>query len=192
MCSARRNYALLIDKETGGVANAFVYLRRQPAHVDPAMVEKNPKPLELVYRDDLFFPRAFIVQVGQTVRLMATKEATDFSIQPLHNKEAHPLVTPQKPADWTPDNAELIPLRIVSNIHPAAISWCLVTGSPYAVLTDSKGKFQLKNLPAGELELTMWHETVGYVVKRLPVTVKAGQVETLPPVKLTAELIKSR
>ena len=46
-----RNYALLIDKETGGVANAFVYLRRQPAHVDPAMVEKNPKPLELVYRE---------------------------------------------------------------------------------------------------------------------------------------------
>jgi hypothetical protein len=186
------NYALLIDKETRGVSNAFVYLRRKPARVDPALVEKNPKPLELVYRDNLFFPRAFIVQAGQTVRLQSTKEAADFSIQSPNNDIAHPLVTPQKPVDWTPTKADPIPIRIVSNVHPAAISWCLVAGSPYAVLTDSKGKFQLKNLPTGELELTVWHETVGYVVKSLPVTVRAGQIETLPPVKLTAEIIKAR
>ena len=37
----------------------------------------------------------------------------------------------------------------------------LIRPDPYFAVTDKSGRFEIKDLPAGELEFQAWHETVG-------------------------------
>ncbi len=182
--------ALLVDAETRGVANVFVYLRHRPTRVDLALADERLPRVELVCRDHMFHPRAFIARVGQTVRLVSAKGKVDFHLLPQSNQPIHPLVAAEMPFRWTPARSETLPFRIQSNLERAAQSWCLVVDQPYAVLTESDGSFRLEGLPAGELELTVWYEVVGYVERRLPVTVKPDDVANLAPVVLRAERVR--
>ncbi len=54
-------------------------------------------------------------------------------------------------------------------------------------MTAADGSFKLENLPVGDHELTIWQEVVGYVEKKLRVTVRADEVQELPPAKITVE-----
>ena len=41
--------------------------------------------------------------------------------------------------------------------------WIVVKDNPYFAVTDEDGKFEMKNVPAGEWKFTFWHEKSGYV-----------------------------
>ena len=41
----------------------------------------------------------------------------------------------------------------------------VVRPNPYFAVSDAKGNFEIKDLPAGELEFQVWHEHCGYVQK---------------------------
>ena len=43
---------------------------------------------------------------------------------------------------------------------------------PYYAVTDGEGKFSLSDVPAGEYEVKIWHETLGETMQN--VTVEAG------------------
>lgn len=184
------NQSLLIDDETRGVRDAFVYLRRKPERIHPALENQELKPLAVVYEKELFWPRSLVVGVGQTVRMLSRDGGANFKVDPLRSPGVNPLVTPEKPAEWQPTAGESLPIRVTNNVHPAAVGFWLVVDHPYAVLTETDGSFLLDNLPAGELELRVWHETTGWVARLLKVTVKTGETVTLPPQAITVDKIK--
>lgn len=185
-----RNQRLIVDPATGGLENAFVYLRKLPAAIHPSGNDLPERPLEVVYRDREFWPRNLIVRVGQTVRLRTAKEVADFGVQFLRNPEHHPLVSVEKPYDWTATAREPLPVKVTSNLHRIAVSHWLVVDHPYAALTAADGSFRIENLPAGTQELVVWHETVGYVVRSLAVDVTPGEDRRIAPVYLTPERLR--
>jgi hypothetical protein len=59
-----------------------------------------------------------------------------------------------------------------------------VLDHPYAVVTDVKGNFEIKNVPVGEHKFHIWHERAGYIDKEYTVTVAEGQNPTLEPIEM--------
>jgi hypothetical protein len=186
------NPAWLVDRQTRGVKNVFVYLKKRPIAVHPSLDKASAEPISLVLHDQLFSPRDSILRIGQSVRMSTDNEITNFSVKCVLNDGFNPLVSIKQPAEWTPKRAEVLPVTVWSALHSAAAATILVVDHPYAVLTKSDGTFRLDNLPEGKHELTVWHDEVGYVAKKIPVTIHDGKVEELPPVKYTIDLLNRR
>jgi hypothetical protein len=63
----------------------------------------------------------------------------------------------------------------------------LILDHPYAAITDAQGKFTIADLPAGDYEFRIWHETAGDIEKELKVSVKADQTTDLGEIKVHAD-----
>jgi hypothetical protein len=55
--------------------------------------------------------------------------------------------------------------------------WIVVVDHPYYAVTDADGRFTLADVPPGDYQLDVWHETLGEVTK--PVSVAAGATSTV-------------
>ncbi|MGH7150282.1 MAG: carboxypeptidase-like regulatory domain-containing protein [Planctomycetota bacterium] len=56
---------------------------------------------------------------------------------------------------------EEVAFRIEDNVHSRTSGWIGVPSSPYFAVTGEEGSFDLPDLPPGEVELAVWHETLG-------------------------------
>ena len=61
---------------------------------------------------------------------------------------------------FTPSAPERTPGQVVCDIHPWMTSWWMVLDSPYFAVTDDKGNFEIKNVPAGTQKVVVWQEAV--------------------------------
>jgi len=48
---------------------------------------------------------------------------------------------------------------LLCSIHPEMSAYVMCVDTPYFAVTDSKGRFQIKDVPAGEYTVRAWHET---------------------------------
>ena len=62
------------------------------------------------------------------------------------------------------------PVRVKCDIHSWMGGHWVVAKNPYTVLTDADGKFSIKDIPAGEYTLKIWHETLGESKQKIVVT----------------------
>lgn len=68
------------------------------------------------------------------------------------------------------DQPEVV--RVECDAHGWMKGWIVVMDHPYYAVTDGEGKFSLSDVPAGEYEVKIWHETLGEAMQK--VTVEAG------------------
>ncbi len=68
------------------------------------------------------------------------------------------------------DQPEVV--RVECDAHGWMKGWIVVMDHPYYAVTDGEGKFSLSDVPAGEYEVKIWHETLGESMQK--VTVEAG------------------
>lgn len=68
-------------------------------------------------------------------------------------------------------------VEVTCNIHGWMKGWVVVTDSPYHAVTDEKGRFVIKGVPAGTYTLKLWHE--GFGEKEMKVTVESGKVASV-------------
>jgi hypothetical protein len=183
------NHSLLIDDKTRGIRDALVYLRHRPDRIHPALENQHLDPLAVVYENWLYAPRTLIARVGQTVRLVARGEGANFNVQAMAGQSINPLVRPGEQAEFQPTAREQVPIRVICNIRDTAVGYWLIVDHPYAAQTQTDGSFVLDNLPDEEVELVVWHETKGYLARRLKVTVRSGEVTTLAPIVLTPAML---
>jgi len=47
---------------------------------------------------------------------------------------------------------------LLCNVHPEMLGYVIVLQNPYFALTDTAGKFQIKNVPPGAYQLKVWNE----------------------------------
>ena len=62
------------------------------------------------------------------------------------------------------------PVRVKCDIHSWMGGHWVVAQSPYTVLTDADGNYSIKDIPAGEYTLKIWHETLGESTQKVVVT----------------------
>jgi hypothetical protein len=182
---------LIVEAESQGVKNALIYIKSRPKSIHPDYTKQPLIPVELKLEDRQFRPRIFSLQTGQTLAMSADKrngEPTNFLGDFFRNDNFNVLVRPDKPDfKWSPKQPEALPRMIQSTIYTTAKAFVIVKDHPYMTVTDGTGKFELKNLPVGTHELTIWHETVGYIAKNVIVEVKPNETMALMPLPITAE-----
>ena len=87
--------------------------------------------------------------------------------------------------------ARYMPILVKCDIHPWMSGRIAVLKHPYFAVTDKDGKFEIKDAPAGDFRLVIWHEDGGWVVHDgkkwrdgQKITIKAGDTTDLGKVPM--------
>ncbi len=143
----------------GGLQNVFVYIKEG---LEGQTFEPPAAPVTIANRECMYAPHVSGVQVGQPVILL-NEDPT------LHN--IHSYSQTMKP--WNLglpfqgmkqvkkfDSAEVM-VTLKCDVHPWMIGYVGVLPHPYFAVTNSKGEFEIKNLPPGDYMIEAWHEKLG-------------------------------
>ncbi|MGB8854742.1 MAG: hypothetical protein WCC69_14400 [Pirellulales bacterium] len=148
-----------------GIANVVVYVRDKGVKVNPelAAAAASQKP-ELDNKDCRFEPHVQFVQTGQEFIIKNSDSVGHNSnVATVKNPPSNNLIPAggQSTVKFTSDEA--IPAQVTCNIHPWMKAWLVVRPNPYAAVSKADGSFEIKGVPAGEVELQFWHEKAGYI-----------------------------
>ncbi|MFO0774520.1 MAG: carboxypeptidase-like regulatory domain-containing protein [Nitrospiraceae bacterium] len=130
-------------------------------------------------------PRVVTGLLGQQLRIVS-QDSILHQIrgwEAMGGKNRLPMFTAQGLS--SPGSEQRVPLQIkrssivqlTCDQHRFMESWALVTGNPYAVVTDEQGRFQLTDIPPGTHTLGAWHPVLGYQEAKF--TLSPGQTTTV-------------
>lgn len=177
----------VIDKDSKGVKWVFVWLappagKKLPIH--PSLKEPKEKQVTVDQPCCAFVPHALALRQGQEL-LVKNSSPIPHNVKwtgfPPFNESGNVIVPPGKSHTITGLRPQKVALPIECNIHPWMKGWARVFPHPYFALTDAKGNFEIKDAPAGDWQVIMWHESAGWVAGKdgKKVAVKAGAATDL-------------
>jgi hypothetical protein len=192
----------VVNKDNRGVRWAFVWLAPvKPGSPDakpvPLPIHPSVKDIPLKNREAVidvaccrFEPHALAMRTGQVLVVKnSSKIVHNFNLNGGRDFESSSVIMPTG-KDYRRENMKasgLSPLIATCNIHPGMKAWVRVFDHPYFAVTDADGKFEIKNAPAGEWRLYIWHEETGWLNKGRrdgePITIKAEQTKDLGDVE---------
>lgn len=178
--------SLVVDSESKGIANIFVYLPRA-TQIHPDLEKSKEEEVVFDQKHCQFTPHALFARTDQRIVVKSDDGcAHNTHTFPLRNQAVNFLLSPNDRVGIKVEkpNREFLPFQVKCDIHPWMMAYWLVLDHPYAAVTDKVGKFKIKNLPAGEHEFRVWQEKVGYLERTLKVTVKDGETTDLGVVKI--------
>ncbi len=162
VCKAAHSGPVMEDHwivgDGGVVANAFVYVKDGlggKSYAGPAT------PVTLDQHGCQYEPHIFGIVIGQ-------KLVVKNSDNTLHNIHAHGEKNPQfnegQPGG-TPNKEEsldkvevMVPIKC--DVHGWMNCYAGVLNHPFFAVTGKDGKFEIKGVPAGDLTVSCWHETL--------------------------------
>jgi plastocyanin len=147
-----------------GIANVVVFVRDKAVKVNPEAAAAAKNPVELDNKNCRFEPHVAFVQTGQPFVLKNSDTVGHNSnVATMKNPPSNSLIPQGGESTITFTSDEAIPAQITCNIHPWMKAWVVVRPNPYAAVSKADGSFEIKNVPAGEVELQLWHEKAGYI-----------------------------
>lgn len=184
--------SLVVDEKSKGIANIVVYMYRKSSEAAPPIHESYAKMAKDKVAFDnkacRFTPRIAAMMNSQTL-VIGNKDSVGHNtkVDALANAQLNPLVPAMSEMEVQMPEVERLPVSVSCSIHPWMRGFLLVKDDPYFAVTDKNGKFEIKNVPAGEYTYQFWHEKSGYVddvvVGDAPTKWKKGRLK----VKVTAE-----
>ena len=165
-----------------GVANVFVYLKKKPK----GSPDVGPSEATLIFdqKSCQFLPRCMIVQSGQTVKVLSDDSiAHNTHTNPRRNQGVSSLVSPGDREGVL----ELVygrsedPFSVTCDFHAWMKAYHLPLDHPYGAVTDENGNFEIADIPAGDQEFVVWHESAkGQKLERgLKIKVEPGENASL-------------
>ena len=172
-----KSESLVVNPDNKGVQNVMIYLfqnksgaqvtayDKQEVPIHESYLPLDEEPVKLDNNACRFDPHVALVWTRQTVVLGNSDPIG-------HNVKIECRRTIGRPTTRFPpvvrlrrtfDKAERLPVRVSCSIHPWMVGWFVIRDTPYMAVTDADGKFEIKNLPAGEWQFMFWHEKAGYV-----------------------------
>ncbi len=144
--------------------------------------KKWPVPEEPVVLDQLgcrYIPHVFGVMADQPL-LIRNSDRTNHNVHGLAKKnEIFNFGQPKIGMTETLRFAKPEDFKIKCDVHAWMSTWCHVVEHPFYAVTDEKGAFEIAGLPAGEYELTYWHETLGEQKVDVELGDSAAEAETV-------------
>ncbi|MBT4864229.1 MAG: hypothetical protein HON53_03795 [Planctomycetaceae bacterium] len=193
VCAAKDLTAndLLVDPESKGIANAFVYIYHKnikkhdiKIHPEAAKIKDSEKQIVFDQKNCRFIPHVMVIRNGQNVLIKSADGcAHNTHTSTLFNDEFNTIISPNDRKGVLLDTLEVpesLPMPVKCDIHPWMKAHWLIINHPYAAVTDKDGKFTIKKLPVGDIEFRVWHERPGYLDRKYVVTVEEGMNELEP------------
>ncbi|RLS77535.1 MAG: hypothetical protein DWI03_06245 [Planctomycetota bacterium] len=150
-----------------GIANVVVFVRDKGVKVNPELAAAAAKAkVELDNASCRFEPHVVFVQTGQEFVIKNSDTVGHNSnVSTVKNPPSNSLVPAGGSAALKFSSEEAIPAQVTCNIHPWMKAWVLVRPNPYAAVSKADGSFEIKGVPAGDIELQFWHEKAGYLAE---------------------------
>jgi hypothetical protein len=150
-----------------GVGDVAIWLRTKDVAIHPDAAESMKAGASLSFKVGFVDPHVLPAQVGQVVTLKnRDARVHNATIAFVNNQPLNKIVHAQEEFSFTPSGPEAIPERIDDISDPMIRGWIMVCRNPYFAVSDSKGNFEIKNVPAGvPLEFCIWQEKLGLVLK---------------------------
>jgi len=190
------NRELAVDPKTKGVANAFVYLVK-PKGANPeavtALLARSPK-IELDQQNCEFLPYAMAIHQDQAL-VIKSSDPVNHNVRyaAFTNAAFNQILAPKGELE-VKLVAERRPILVACDIHSWMKAYLMVFDHPFFAVTGKDGSFEIKGVPAGEQNIVVWQEKVGYVnpekAKGTPVSVKAGEATDVGSVTILPAQVK--
>ena len=189
VCAAADVYAddLVIDSESKGIANIFIY-KRKARNVHPDLVKTPDAQREVVFdqKGCRFIPHTMLVRTDQVVVVKSGDDcAHNTHTYPIRGSGLNMVISPNDRNGVKMEHpiSEPMPTQVKCDIHSWMVAYWLILDHPYAAKTDENGKFSIEKLPVGTHEFRVWHERVGWIDRKFVVEVAEGANE-LPVVEV--------
>ncbi len=168
----RLSEKIIVDQASKGVENAVVYLvgvAKGKAFPGPEAAtghhgksgespEATHKEYTLDQKECTFIPHVQVIPAGGEVELRngdpLMHNLHSFSMKNSSFNESIP--GDGKPIHKKFDYPEVI--KVGCDVHKWMSAWVVVRDNPYYAVTDSKGNYQITDIPAGTYKLSVWHE----------------------------------
>jgi plastocyanin len=159
----------LLVASDGGIANAVVIVKGAKGDAKPGEVKFDQKGCDYVPHV-LAFPAGSTVAIENSdgilhnIHTYSTKNPSFNMAQPKFKKEIKQKV----------DKPEVI--KVTCDAHGWMHGWWVATDTPYFAVTDDKGNYTIKDVPAGNYQIEVWQEKLGTADQK--VDVKDGAAAT--------------
>ncbi len=175
----------VLRKDGAGIAQAVVFVQALPVGV---AAPTGPWKAEMDQMQREFTPSVLPIAVGTEVRFPNRDQIHHHVYSFSRTKSFElPLYKDEEAAPVLFDKSGIV--KIGCNIHDWMTATIFVVPTPYFVLSDEAGRFHLKDLPAGNYPLAVWHESSLAKPEDTVQTVQVGTqtsevsfaLETAPP-----------
>jgi plastocyanin len=151
---------LVIDAASKGVKNVLVYFPRPTAVNEDAKKAVTGKTVTFDQKKCVFEPHVLGLMVGETVTLKSSDPVNHNVNVKLKQSTFNQTIAGGQSQVYPIAGAERTPGQVVCDIHPWMSAWWMVLDNPYIAVTDEKGNFEIKNVPAGAQKVVVWQEFV--------------------------------
>lgn len=175
----------VVDKKNKGLKWTFVWLAPMKSEdkirIHPSLLKVGKLEVEMDQPMCMFVPHAVGLREGQI--LLAKNSAAIAHNYKWTGNPATPngggnvLIAPKGSVPIKGLVADRLPVRVECNIHNWMGAWVRVFDHPYFEVTGADGSFELKNAPAGQYRLMIWHGSGGWLGGAKG---KNGQTITIP------------
>ncbi len=170
VCGKERVSDKLILSGDNGIANAMITIKG----VTGGKKLDTAKKIEFVQEKCQFKPHVLVIPKGAEIDIVNNDPITH-NIHTFARKNQS--INKAQPASLkrftSPKFTEVEQIKVQCDIHRGLMSaWFFVTDSPYTVVSDASGKFNITDVPPGTYEVEIWHEALGKQTEK--VTVAAG------------------
>jgi plastocyanin len=148
----------LLVEEDGSLRNVFVHV---VSGIEQVFAPPE-SPTRLDQSGCVYRPHVLGIQVGQPLRIINSDPT-------LHN--VHSLSRATQPFNFAMAvegqestryfHAPEVMVKLKCDVHPWMSAWIGVVPHPFFEVTGEAGRFRLEGLPAGEVTVEAWHETLG-------------------------------
>lgn len=194
---------LVVNPKNKGVKWAIVYLMSADGFdkdipIHPNLKNIKQKVVEIDQPCCKFEPHMLALRQGQTLLVKNSAEIAH-NVNILGGAKGPNLnqIVPSKGKFKVEADAIVarpIPISVKCDIHGWMTAKIAVLKHPYFAVTDEDGKFEIKDAPAGDFRLVVWHEKQGWVLgdtkperKGKKITIDDGKATDLGKVPLKPE-----
>lgn len=173
VCSAMEipDESLVVDGTSKGIQNVFIYLEKAPAGASSA-----PLPEKQIFdqKGCKFIPHVLLCRTKVPV-LVLSEDAVGHNTHTNPNRNtgfnAAISANDRKGVPLMYTQPEREPFKVVCDVHPWMTAYHLPLDHSFAAVTNEKGEFTIKGLPAGTHTFKVWHESGKLLERALKVTI---------------------
>ena len=175
---------LMVDPTTKGVKFALVYLPKPTAVNEEAKSKASTAQVVFDQVKCVFEPHVLGLMNGATIELKSSDIVGHNVNAKLKVSPFNQTVAAGSKLAFKPQGAERQPSLVVCDIHSWMEAYWMVLDNPYFAVTDEKGNFEIKNVPAGTQKVVVWQEAAKFL------TPTSGEDVTITPNEVTTKNFK--